>query len=746
LDLLPGERGAFLSELPAEVREEVLSLLTAHNEAGRFLSFSDRTGFSAGERIGPYSIVELIGRGGMGDVYRARRDDGEFQREVAIKLVGGRLFAPEAERRFISERRILALLDHPNIVRMIDGGMAHGQRYLVMELVAGEPMTEYCSQHAVPIAARLRLFQSVCSAIQYAHQNLIIHRDLKPSNILVTPEAQAKVLDFGIAKLLEQSEEPDVATTVLHPMTLSCASPEQVREERLTLATDIYSLGLLLYELLTGTNPHSSGTRAEILQRIQSEDPIAPSKVAAGISTDLDAIVLKALAKEPGRRYASAEEMSADVERFLARRPVLARAPSRLYFASRFIRRNRALTAVAAGLILAVIVGVTATLWETRRAERRFNEVRSLAHSVLFEMYDSVSTLPGSLGARRLVVSRAQQYLDRLAQDATNDSSLRRDLAEAYLRLGDVQGRPYLANLGDTAGALASYRKALALLEPEASRRPADVALQDQLAQAYINVSAILMRQKNPEGTIEAARKAIAIAGALRTREPGNANYIARLSHAYMRLGQGQAQAGMRSGLMRDFQEALASYRKSLATLEDAGSRADDSWPRRLSSMHFYVGYALRDLGDTTGDISYYRQALEEALKGDAINRLRVAADPSPANLRNMADGLGDIGFLRWKCCRDLAGALRDEQEALAGFQSNAARDPQNLEAQRDIGNTQGTLGRILEEAGHRLKALEWERKALAKYEALYRADPGSAENSAYLRDTKAHIALLERQ
>jgi tetratricopeptide (TPR) repeat protein len=162
--------------------------------------------------------------------------------------------------------------------------------------------------------------------------------------------------------------------------------------------------------------------------------------------------------------------------------------------------------------------------------------------------------------------------------------------------------------------------------------------------------------------------------------------------------------------------------------------------------MHFYVGYALRDLGDTTGDISYYRQALEEALKGDAINRLRVAADPSPANLRNMADGLGDIGFLRWKCCRDLAGALRDEQEALAGFQSNAARDPQNLEAQRDIGNTQGTLGRILEEAGHRLKALEWEHKALAMYEALYRADPGSAENSAYLRDTKAHIALLEHQ
>src|ERR1041385_4000873 len=246
LELPQAERRAFLVELAPEMRKEVVSLIAAHESAGRFLCSPRDAALPTGERVGPYRIVELIGRGGMGLVYRAYRDDGEFQREVAIKLVGGRLFAPEAERRFISERRILALLDHPNIVRMIDGGMAYGQRYLVMELVAGEAVTDYCANHAVPIAARLRLFQSVCSAIQYAHQHLIIHRDLKPSNILVTPEGQVKVLDFGIAKLLEQTEDPDVATTVLHPMTLSCASPEQVREERLTLATDIYSLGLLL--------------------------------------------------------------------------------------------------------------------------------------------------------------------------------------------------------------------------------------------------------------------------------------------------------------------------------------------------------------------------------------------------------------------------------------------------------------------------------------------------------------------
>src|SRR5258708_5860490 len=175
-----------------------------------------------------------------------RVEDLALIREVAIKLVGGRLFAPEAERRFIAERRVLASLDHPNVVRMIDGGLSEGQRYLVMEWIAGEPITEYCFQNALPIPERLRLFQAVCEAIHYAHQHLIIHRDLKPNNILVTLERQGKVLDFGIARLLEDGAAEDALTPALHPITLSCASPEQVRQDRLTLATDIYSLGLLL--------------------------------------------------------------------------------------------------------------------------------------------------------------------------------------------------------------------------------------------------------------------------------------------------------------------------------------------------------------------------------------------------------------------------------------------------------------------------------------------------------------------
>ena len=365
LDAPAGQREALLAEAPAEVRAEVLLLLAAHESAGSFLNPSGDALLRDGERIGPYVLLENIGTGGMGAVYRARRDDGEFHREVAIKLVGGRLFGPEAERRFIEERRILAMLDHPHIVRMIDGGVWEGRRYLVMELVSGEPVTEYCAR--IPLREKLRLFQSICWAIHHAHQHLIIHRDLKPRNILVAAEGQVKVLDFGIARMLDQGEDP--SATALNPMTLACASPEQVQGQRLTIATDIYSLGLILYELLTGVNPQSSGSRLELELKIVSEEPAAPGKIAAGVPRDLDAIVMKALAKEPRKRYASADEMAADIGRFLDGRPVEARPPSRLYHALRFCGRNKAFTATIAALALAILAGAGVALWQARRAE-----------------------------------------------------------------------------------------------------------------------------------------------------------------------------------------------------------------------------------------------------------------------------------------------------------------------------------------------------------------------------------------
>jgi non-specific serine/threonine protein kinase/serine/threonine-protein kinase len=747
LELSPFDREAFLSELTPELRDEVQSLLAAHESAERFFSLPDDSPLSAGETIGPYSVVELLGRGGMGEVYRARRDDGEFQREVAIKLVGGRIFAPEGERRFIAERRILALLDHPNIVRMLDGGVWRGQRYLVMELVSGEPVTTYCHGRDLPIAERLRLFQAICGAVRYAHHRLIIHRDLKPGNILITAGGDVKLLDFGIARLLDGSAAEDPATTLLNAFTLSCASPEQVRGEVLTLASDIYSLGVLLYELLSGRNPQSTGTRAEIERQIFSEDRVPPSKFAL-VPPDLDAIVLKAMALDPAQRYSSVERLSEDVDRYLNGLPVSARSSSFLYRTRKFIRRRAVPLGAAAAILAALAIGAVSTLTQWRRAERRFHEQRNLAYSVLHEVYDSIGASPGSLPARRLLAARAQQYLDSLARDAGGDLGLKRELAEAYLRLGDVQGRPYVANLGDTAGATKNYRKAVALLESEVRSHPNDAALQEQLSVGYMDLAAILMRQQQAAPCIEAARRAIAILGALAAREPNNPTFTLKLARAHLRLGQGQAIAAHQSGLLTEFQNVLASYRKALAILESRGPQTaspepSHSWQSTLRTMYFYVAYALADLGDRAGDLSYYRQALDSARKGDEINRRLTAADPSQPNRRDLNDGLLNIARYRWKCCRDFA-ALDDVKTAIAGFQTIADQDPQNLEALRDVANAYGGLGVVFGESSRRKEAVGAYRKALALYESVSRADPNSREDVQYVANVRAQIAAIE--
>lgn len=250
----PADRLAILETLPAEVRAEVESLLAALAAAGGFLTPPDESDLGPGQMVGPYRLVDELGRGGMGVVYRAERSDGEFRREVALKIAGGAMPGLENERRLIRERQLLASLDHPGIVRMIDGGVSAGSRYFAMELVRGSPITEYCANRGLDIGARLRLFRDVCSAVSHAHQHLVLHRDLKPGNILVTAEGGVRVLDFGLARLVDP-DSPEATAPLLQPLSLFYASPEQLRRETLTLASDIYALGLLLYELLTGVNP-----------------------------------------------------------------------------------------------------------------------------------------------------------------------------------------------------------------------------------------------------------------------------------------------------------------------------------------------------------------------------------------------------------------------------------------------------------------------------------------------------------
>jgi tetratricopeptide (TPR) repeat protein len=554
-----------------------------------------------------------------------------------------------------------------------------------------------------------------------------------------------KLLDFGIAKLLSGDARP--AATTIHALTPEFASPEQVLGRSVGTGSDVYSLGVLLFLILAGRTPYRAqpAQAADFITAVAEDEPAwHPPGLIHG---DLQSILAQALRKEPERRYLSVEQFAADLRRYIDGRPVSARPDSMGYRARKFVGRRAVPLAAALALFVAIVTGIVSTLFQSRRAERRFNDVRSLAHSILFDIYDAIDDLPGSVAARRLVVGRAQQYLDSLASEAADDPALTRELAESYLRLGDVRGRPYTANLGDTIGALESYRKALALLERESSRHPADVAVQEKLTEAYMNVGVILMRQNQTDGSMAAAKQAIGIAQQLSDRYPHNVVYREKLAHAHMRLGQAQHVAAHRSGAIAAYQQVLETYQRAIAVLQADGPHDEDFWRARLATLHFYVGYPLRDLGEHTGNLQYYKDALESAIQGNALNHQNVAANPSDvAPMRRLADGLVDLGNIRWKCCRDLDGSLRDLDEGLEGFQKIVDRDAHNLEARRDVANVHNARSLVLSEARRNGEALDAAHRALGMYEQLALADPASAENARVLAEVRARVAALERE
>jgi non-specific serine/threonine protein kinase/serine/threonine-protein kinase len=422
---------------------------------------------------------------------------------------------------------------------------------------------------------------------------------------------------------------------------------------------------------------------------------------------------------------------------------VLARPDSLLYRARKFVVRRAISLAAASALLIAILAGALSTLAQSKRVERRFNDVRSLAHAVLFDVYDSVSALPASLATRRLVANHAQKYLDSLAQEAADDSGLVRDLAESFQRLGDVRGSPYAPNLGDTSGALESYRKAQALLEREALRHPNDANIEQRLPEIYMRIGRILERQRSVAPAIAILNRSIEVAERLFLRDPREPARRLTLSRAYAYLAETQQLAADQAGSFAGYEKVLATSRKSVDILEAGGQYSDEQWLTNLSSRYFRVGYALWALAEHTGDLSYYRQALEVQVKGEAINRKLAAAHPQQA--RALADGLLSLALSRWKCYRDLKGTLRDLHEVLDRFQRLADADPHDIEAQRDLANAYETLGMVLGENGQLSKALKADRKALAIFEELGRADPSNGENSDFLAAVRKRIAALEQ-
>ncbi|MGE0103374.1 MAG: protein kinase [Blastocatellales bacterium] len=389
LELAPSARAQFVAERSGGdelIRLAAEEMLRDYDEAGDFLEESALVesgldgldpGYEIGRRIGPYRIIGEIGQGGMGAVYLAERADEAYEKRVAVKMVWPGGARSEINRRFNIERRVLAALDHPNIARLLDGGVTEdGWSYVVMEFIDGLPITEYCNRHKLSIAERLRLFQSVCDAVQYAHQNLIVHRDLKPSNILVTHSGEVKLLDFGIAKILDPTEDASGESktqTLLNFLTPEFASPEHICGRRITTASDVYSLGVLLYELLTGARPFNPDTRSpqELIRLIESFEPALPSQVSADESSrrqlrgDLDNIILKALQKEPSSRYQSVRQFSEDISRHLNGEPVIAREATIIYRTGKYIKRRKTSIAIIL-IVLMSMIGLTVNEFRQR--------------------------------------------------------------------------------------------------------------------------------------------------------------------------------------------------------------------------------------------------------------------------------------------------------------------------------------------------------------------------------------------
>ena len=669
LEQPPGERAVWLSDHcdDPERRARVERLLAAHERSGGILdeplyppadeSEVPSPDAAEGRRIGPYRTVHLLGHGGMGSVYLAERADGQFDQQVALKLLRTGFDTEERTRRFLAERQILATLTHPNIARLLDGGVAEaGQPFFVMEYVDGRPLGQYCDAHRLSIQERLRLFVTVCRAVQYAHRNLIVHRDLKPSNILVTDGGTVKLLDFGIAKLLDPDALPSHSAprtrTGFLPMTPAYASPEQVRGEAITTASDVYQLGIILYELLIGRRPYRvrGRTPSEIEHLICTKEPSRPStaitegeklppedvgrarKTSADqlrrvLRGDLDMIALTALRKESTRRYDSAGQLAEDVERHLTGRPVTARAHTWRYRVGKFVRRHRWGVTVAAAIVLLVAGAVVGLMRQNRRIAQERDRVRVEAMKAehvkdflidLFGQSDPLTARGDTATVEEVLEAGAARVQKDLADQPEIQAEMMNAIGGVYKRLGRYEdARPLLEE------ALATQRSLVGDQHASVASSLADVASLEHLegnyerAERLFREALAIRRALHPDDHIEGAAAKGDLAAVLHTvgeREEAAALYAEALPVYRQRLGSSHSQTA-------EVLTNLGLLRKDLGDVLVADSLLREALHirrRTLEADHPDIATTLNYLGVTRYARGRYAEAaslLREALR-----------------------------------------------------------------------------------------------------------------------------------
>lgn len=750
LRLPPGERDTFLANqnVEAGIVAEVRSLLAVYEEVPAFLEGAAPEcppwlGTDAplvGRRIGPWVLVREIGQGGMGVVWEAERGDREYKQRVAIKLMQSGLLSASQVARFRDERQILADLNHPGIARLLDGGTAaDGLPYLVMEYVDGERLDDWLESRKPSLRERLKLFLLVSNAVEYAHRHLVIHRDLKPANILVTPEGAPKLLDFGIATLLDSSfGTVDAPTGTGLRLTPAYASPEQVRGQPSSTASDIYSLGVLLYLLLAGRHPYADDVHDPLrdplrtMRAICETDPPPPSAVAGTgwrkLRGELDAIVGQAMRKDPEERYASVRALAEDIAAWLDARPVAAHNPPWWRRSLKQMRRHKTQTAAATMVAVSILAGSGMSLWYARQAQReralaetRFNQVRRLAHSVVFELHDAIQDLPGSTGARQILVRRALQYLRDLQATGPKNRDVQLEIAEAYTRVGEVQGNLGRAHLGDTADAVKSEMEARRLARDLVRANPSDSGAQAILADADEHLVRLGVWQGDARLLGELHREAEEIRWKEAARHPGDRSLFARAQES---KAAGLAMAGNRSGALEAYRSAVDEYLAAAAQdPRNAAIRAE------LVVAYHNLANGLKDAGEFAPALECYRKA-------ERLDITRIAETPASQRAQiDLSFDLVEAGWIEYRLGA-YRRAIADYERSLEIQNRLAAADPEDIWMKVEAAKLLNTAAPAYEAAGDRGRAIRALRTSAAALEAAMSRDAGN-------EDTRLHVGWV---
>jgi serine/threonine protein kinase len=721
----------------ADLKAEVESLLQASAEAdGKRAQAQRAENLVPSEPFGPYRAVELLGRGGTSVVYRADRRDGKFDQTVAVKVMAAFLSGPDFLRRFETERQLLAALNHPRIAHLLDGGTsAAGDPWIAMEYVEGRRLDQHCDRAGLDVEARLRLLLQICDAVKFAHGRLIVHRDLKPGNILVTRDGAVKLLDFGTGALL--AARTDITMTQTRMLTPRYASPERLRGEPASVADDVFSLGVILYELLTGAWPFGNpDSPTDALKRLEGTAVAAPLWASATsgrrqslLKGDISLIALKALEPSVERRYATVADLAADIDSYLDARPIQARKDDLGYRIRKMVSRHRVAIIVSALVIISIAAGIGGVVWQarvareqSRVAQARAEDLRKLSNTLLSDLDAAIQKLPGSTEAQRLLVTAVTEHLSRMQRDAAGDAQTQVDMANGYIRLGNVQGNPYDQNLGDPAQALVSIGKAIAIVEPLARAQPDNTEAAHALAWAHQSDAEVLLGSGKPQPAAAEMRKAVDTFDWLANRPGASAAELVDSATAWGGLGDILGQPGI--GSLADTSGAQAAFERVVATdqrilrLDPSNVRARRGIPLVLTKMANLVNET-----DPPRALDRYRAAL-------------ASAEALPPQIRNTVQ----VQHIMHNILNHIGASLQElgrYDEALAQFEEVRAAAAKRVSADSKDSQALSDL----------LDVFEGEADCfLARQEGAFAPDVRTKEDAAAALDRLAEIIRINRQ